>query len=477
MIDRRTLLAQTLALSALAPRWSMAQQAAAPLDYAASAAFLNVGQDPERPDIEMFHVDYILNGTDPATRAVTFLVNGGPGAATIFLHIAAIGPKTVATAGDGSFPPVPAHLQDNPDTWLPFTDLVFIDSVGTGYSRMLPLPDGSAGDPTPYWAVDADMHSIAWFIRQWLTVNGRWSSPKSLVGESYGGMRVAGLSRILAENYGINLNRAVLISPAMHTEIPDTRYSILGPVTRFPSMVAIAAFQGRSTAGTGVEALPAIEEFALNDLTTGLINLGRMSEEEQDAFYDTVAGMMGLDRDLVERKRARFTDQEFAVALLADEGRIIDRYDGTQTSDNPFPELSELGTLDRSLAVLTGVLLPPFMDYVRNDLGFVTDRDYIPLNMAVNMHWDRNSPTGGPEDLATALTQNEDLHALIVHGMHDLSTPYFLSRYAIEQSTVSDSARERLNFGVYPGGHMFYLQTASATSLLDDVRAFYDGTA
>jgi carboxypeptidase C (cathepsin A) len=286
---------------------------------------------------------------------------------------------------------------------------------------------------------------------------------------------VAGLSRILAENYGINLNRAILISPAMHTEIAETRYSILRPITRFPSQVAIAAFQGKNDLGTGIDALPAIEDFALNEFATGLANLGRMTESEQDAFFDKVAGMLGLNRDLVERKRARFTDQEFAVALLADQGLILDRYDGTQSSDNPYPELSSLGTFDRSLAVLTGVLLPPFMDYVRNDLGFVTDRDYIPLNMAVNVQWGRNSASGGPDDLATALAQNEDLKALIVHGMHDLSTPYFLSRYVVEQSTVAEGARERLFFGVYPGGHMFYLQKASRDELLADVRGFYEG--
>lgn len=319
------------------------------------------------------------------------------------------------------------------------------------------------------------IQSIAWFIRQWLTENDRWSSPKALVGESYGGLRVAGLSRVLAENYGINLNRAILISPAMYSEIAETRYSILGPITKFPSQAAIAAHYGLNDLGTGTGALPAIEEFALNGFAVGLANLGRMDAAERDAFYDTVSGMLGLDRELVERKRARFTDQEFAVALLADQGLVLDRYDGTQTSDNPFPELTELGTFDRSLAVLTGVLLPPFMDYVRNDLGFVTDRDYIPLNIAVNQQWDRNSTTGGPEDLATALAQNLDLKALIVHGMHDLATPYFLSRYIVEQSTVSEGARQRLFFGVYLGGHMFYLQSASRDELLVEVRGFYEG--
>lgn len=455
--------------------WSGMVLAEDAVPYTATAGMLAIGEDPERPDLEFFHVDYILKDADPAKRPVTFLINGGPGGASIFLHIAAIGPLTIANAGDGSFPPVPARLEKNPDSWIDFTDLVFIDPVGTGYSRMLPGPDGQPGDPSKYYAVDSDMHSIAWFIRQWLTVNDRWGSPKALAGESYGGQRVAGLSRILALNYGINLNRAILISPALHAEIAETRYSILGPVTMFPTQAAIAAHYGLNDLPKGTEALPEIETFALTTLTTGLTTLGRSDEATQKAFYDAVAGMIGLSPELVARERARIDDQTFAATLLQDKGLLIDRYDGTIATDNPIPELPGLNTFDRSLAVLTGVLLPPFMDYVRKDLGYKTDRNYIPLNMDANANWDRASDKGGPDDLAIALAQNTDLKALVVHGMHDLATPYFRTRYMLEQATVTPEARERLFFGVYPGGHMFYLQTASRAEFAKDVRAFYEG--
>ncbi len=452
---------------------ALAQDAA---PYTASAGLLAIGADPERPDIEMFHVDYTLDGADPATRPVTFLVNGGPGGASIFLHIAAIGPMTIASPGDGTFPAVPARLEPNPDSWIGFTDLVFIDPVGTGYSRALPGPDGAPGDPTKYYAVDSDMQSIAWFIRQWLTENDRWSSPKALAGESYGGQRVSGLSRILAQDFGINLNMAVLISPALHTEIPDTRYSVLGPVTLFPTQAAIAAHYGLNGAPPGPEALEEFERFSLNELASGLVRLGRSDDATRKAFYDMVADMIGLDADFVARKRARIDDQMFATTLLQDKGLMIDRYDGTIATENPIPELPGLNVLDRSLAVLTGVLLPPFMDYVRTDLGYESDRNYIPLSMEVNLAWDRSSPTGGPDDLALALAQNPDLRALVVHGMHDLATPYFQTKYVLEQSVVTPEARKRLYFGVYPGGHMFYLQQASRAEFAADVRKFYAGT-
>jgi len=213
LIGRRgLLLALALGLAAwlAAPLSAVAQKLPA---YDAKAGMLAIGKDPEHPDAEIFHIGYTLKGADPAKRPVTFVFNGGPGAASIYLHIVAIGPKTIVTAGDGSFPTAPARLEENPDSWISFTDLVFIDPVGTGYSRMLPGPDGKPGDPKPYYGVDSDLNAIAGFIRQWLTVNKRWVSPKAIAGESYGGLRVVALSRILTEQYGINLNRAVLLSP------------------------------------------------------------------------------------------------------------------------------------------------------------------------------------------------------------------------------------------------------------------------
>ena len=471
----RPFLRLALALAATLVAFSSPALSQGAKDWTASAGLMPIGEDPERPDAEFFHVDYIKSDADPATRPVTFLVNGGPGGASIFLHIAAVGPLTITSPGDGTFPKVPAKLEPNPDSWIDFTDLVFIDPVGTGYSRMLPGPDGQPGDPSKYYSVDSDMRSIAWFIRQWLTANDRWGSPKALVGESYGGQRVSGLSRILAEAYGINLNMAILISPALHTELPDTRYSVLGPITMFPTQAAIAAHWGLNGEPPGPEALEEFERFALNEYAGGLLRLGRADETTRTAFFDQVAGMIGLDPATVARKRGRIGDQDFVASLLQDKGLIVDRYDGTVATENPVPELPGLNVFDRSLAVLTGVLLPPFMEMIRGDIGFKTDRNYIPLNIEANMSWDRSSSTGGPDDLATALAQNTDLRALVVHGMHDLSTPYFRTKFVLEQSLVNPEARKRLSFGVYPGGHMFYLQADSRAEFAADVRAFYAG--
>jgi carboxypeptidase C (cathepsin A) len=443
--------------------------------YEAKASMLQIGLDPEHPDSEIFHVAYTMKGADPAKRPVTFVFNGGPGAASIYLHLSAIGPKTIVTAGDGSFPAVPARLQDNPDSWLSFTDLVFIDPVGTGYSRMLPGPDGAPRDPAPYYNVEGDLDALGVFMRQWLTVNNRWSSPKAIAGESYGGQRVAALSKMLAEKYAINLNRAILISPALNVELTQTNYSIVWPMTLIPTQTAIAAFHGLNDIGTDPAAMKAVEDFALGEYVTGLARLGRMDAKEQQEFYAKVARLIGIDPALVARQRGRIYESMFAANLLRSKGQVIDTYDGTQATDNPTPQVEELGYFDRSLTILGGVLLAPFMDYIRKDLGYVTDRPYLVLNLDINRRWDRSSKLGGPDDLAIALAQNQDLKALVVHGYQDLNANYFMSRFALEQSTLAGSARKRLYFGTYTGGHMFYLRSKSRTEFSADVRGFFEG--
>ncbi|MCX7300163.1 MAG: peptidase S10 [Rhodobacterales bacterium] len=464
-------------LVCLAASWpaSTTAQEALP-DYKASAGMLPVGADPERPDAELFHVDYIVEGADPATRPVTFVWNGGPGGASIFLHLAAIGPMTIATAGDGSFPPVPARLEPNPDSWISFTDLVFIDPVGTGYSRTLPGADGALGDPMPYYTTMGDLDSLAQFIRQWLTVNNRWGSPKAIAGESYGGMRVAALTRILAEQYSINLNRAVMISPELNVDASFDSYSLMFPMTQIPTQAAVASSHGRGGFGTDAAAQAATEDYALNEYLTGLASLGRMTPEEQTAFFARLSEVIGIEPALLARNNGRIDQLLYAGSLLAVEGLVLDRYDGGQASDNPRPQDPGIGVLDRSLTVLTGILLSPFMDYVRTDLGYVTDRAYYPLNLAVNAAFDRASTVGTPDDVGIALAQNTDLKVLVVHGTYDMVTPYFMSRYVLEQATRAEGARERLYFGVYPGGHMFYLRKASRAEFAADVRGFFEMT-
>jgi carboxypeptidase C (cathepsin A) len=478
-ILKRALAAVAILLAVVGWATPAAAQQGAPGKYSTKAGLMPVGENPETPTAELFYMAYTLDGADPAQRPITFCFNGGPGAASVYLHMAAIGPMTLDVRPDGSLPSVPAKLVANPYTWLHFTDLVFIDPVQTGYSRALPGAKGEPGDPAPYFEAEADLRSIAQFIRRYLHQNNRWLSPKAIAGESYGGLRVAALSRLLMEDYDINLNRAVLISPLLKTTLPadDARYNLVGMMTMLPSQAAIAAAHGRSVLPSDPAQLPqalaGVEQFALTEFVSGLARLGRAPQAETDAFFARVSGLIGLDAKLVAQQHGRVSAEVFVKNLLRDRNLILDRYDGRQANDDPLPERAEFASLDRMLTVLNGVLAAPYFDYLGRTIGYKNDRRYIMLNLAANARWNRGSAMGSAEDLGYALTMNTDLKALVVHGYHDLSTPYFRSRYLLEQSVYGKNARQRLFFGAYPGGHMFYLNADSRAELFKDVVAFY----
>jgi carboxypeptidase C (cathepsin A) len=447
---------------------------AAPLPpYTAKAGMLNIGKNPAQPDAEIFHIAYTAKGADPAKRPVTFVFNGGPGAASIYLHMSAIGPKVIASAGDGSFPAAPGHLTDNPDSWLSFTDLVFIDPVGAGYSRMLPGPDGKLRDPKAYYEVVGDADAFAMFIRNWLTANNRWSSPKAIAGESYGGRRAAVLTNALAISYAINLNRVILMSPEFRMVVADDRYALIHPMTLLPSQVAIASFHGLSTGSRDAAGLKAAEDYAMAGFVSGLASLGEATPEQRTAFYNRVGGLIGIDPAIVARHNGRVLESVFSASLLSSRGLVIDSYDGSQISDNPTPESESLGVFDRSVSQLTGILLPPFTDYIRNTLGYFTDRPYVVLNLEANGAWDRSASAGGPEDFAIALAQNHDLKLFVANGIYDLGSNYMMPRYLLRQTVHGADARARLSFHTYEGGHMFYLRTASRAALNRDVGALF----
>lgn len=447
--------------------------------YTTKAAFIPVGENPEKPTAEMFYTAYTLDGADPARRPVTFCFNGGPGAASVYMHMMAIGPMVLPARPDGSFPAVPAKLVENPHTWLHFTDLVFIDPVETGYSRALPGANGAPGDPGPYLETEGDLRSIAQFIQRYLAQHGRWNSPKAIAGESYGGMRVAALTKMLMSDYDINLNRAVLISPSLKSTLvgAGAHYELVNMMTSLPTLAAVAAAHQKNNLPSDPaklpEALAAVEQYALSEFVTGLARLGRATPAEADAFYARVSGLTGMDTKLLAQSRGRVSQLVFAKSLLRDRSQMIDRYDGRQAYDDPAPDKLEFSSLDRTLIVMNGVLSGPFLDYLRRATGFQSDRRYIMLNLATNKRWKANGDFGTPEDLAYALTMNQDLKALVVHGYHDMATAYFESRYLLEQCVTGQSARARLSFGTYVGGHMFYLNLKSREELFRDVAAFY----
>jgi carboxypeptidase C (cathepsin A) len=302
--------------------------------YTTTAGALTIPVEGGESQGKLFYVAYVKRDADAAQRPITFVFNGGPGAAAVYLHLGAIGPRRVALNDDGTVPPAPVRLVQNSLTWLAFTDVVFVDPIGTGYSRAARKSDGK--DKThKFWGIEADLESLGGFIRLYLSRNSRWLSPKFLAGESYGGFRVAALAQKLHAEFHVPLNGLVLISPALEFSLHTVdHYRVLPWVLRIPAYAAVATFHGKSSlqrqpASELSALLSPVEAFSLGDLLTGLAQGDRLGEEKAHVLYHRLSGYLGLSDELVRRYRGRIALSVFAKTLLRDSQRVISLYDGS----------------------------------------------------------------------------------------------------------------------------------------------------
>jgi carboxypeptidase C (cathepsin A) len=441
-------------------------QGAARLAYTATAATLPLAGPKGEAAAHIFHVAYTLE-EGSVRRPVTFVFNGGPGAASAFLHLGAMGPRAVGFEANGAAAVEPVALADNPDTWLGFTDLVFVDPVATGYSRSAAGTDEA---DRAYFGVEKDAEAMAEFVRLYLTRAGRLLAPVFLVGESYGGFR-AGLvgDKLLAG--GIAVRGLVLISPALEfSMLRHNPYALLPQALALPS-IAATHLELRDGLEGSLEVLPEVERFArgryLVHMAAGLTN-----DPEVEA---ALARYTGLSPDVIRSHYGRVSVRTFTREHQRRSDRVLSRYDGVVSA--AAPRRSERH-FDAILDGATSVLTPAFTQYARAELGYRTDLDYELLNRGVSGHWDYGtSPTrqgfaGMLDELQKARTHSPGLGVLIVHGYTDLVTPYAVSRYLVDQLAPIDKARP-IEIKVYRGGHMMYLRPASRAALAADARAFY----
>ncbi|KAA0571486.1 septum formation initiator [Azospirillum sp. B21] len=442
------------------------------LAYGTTAEFLPL-RDGAREELaaRIFTVSYTADPKSPADgpRPVTFVFNGGPGAASAYMHLGAAGPKVVAFGPDGTLPPPPAALVDNPDSWLAFTDLVFVDPVGTGFSRAV-KPDETE---KRFWSVDGDARAMAEIVRLWLTRQGRWSSPTFLAGESYGGFRIAKMADELIDQVGLAVNGLILVSPVVDFAALDED-GILGPAWKLPSMAAAAAALGRRP-GTPEQAAEAAERFALGPYLSGLAGLdyGRL-DAGQDVFAE-VARITGLPVEIVRRQRGRVPMGVFTRELLRDQGRILSIYDGTFTAADPDPGSARI-PFDPFLKGTVPTYTTAFASYAHDALGVRTDAPYRLLSDRVNRNWEwpRMSVPSAVDALQTALTLQPALRVLIVHGRTDLITPYMASRWVASRLELPAGERDRVAVTVHPGGHMMYTRAEGRAALAADARALVE---
>ena len=467
--------------------------AGASIDYLASAQWI-VLRKKEKPAAEIFSVSYVAKGK--RGRPVTFVFNGGPGASSAYLHMGAAGPLRVAFQADGTLPQMPPRLVGNEESWLRFTDLVFVDPVGTGFSRVIDEagqgpeertkrdPDRDNGDGREYFGYKRDLESLCEFISRWLSGHGRWGSAVFIAGESYGGYRVGRLTRMLQETTGVGLSGAVLISPALEfASLAPTDYDVTGWVDLVPTMTIAAVHHRRSRAFPGGapprEVLAEAESFATGEYATLLVRGAAMPAGDRDRILRRLADLIGLPADVVARAGGRITMSAFARELLRDERRVVGLYDATITTTDPFPDREEFAGPDPTLAGIGSAYTTAINRQLRSEIGVETDREYVVLSYEVNELWRNDAtegfftpPVGASDDLRYGLALNPHMKALIAHGRYDLVTPYYASDRLRNLMRLDPQTAERVAPLQFGGGHMFYAWEESRREFAAVVAAF-----
>jgi carboxypeptidase C (cathepsin A) len=439
-------------------------------EYAATVGSLPLRNDKQEIQATIFYVAYTVTAPADRRRPVTFAFNGGPGAASAYLQLGALGPRVVDFSDDPTVVPLSGDLVDNPATWLDFTDLVFVDPVGTGYSRAAAGVD----EAKEFWGVDQDLRSLGQAISLYLAHAGRTTSPVFLVGESYGGFRAARLARSLIAEYGVRLAGATMISPVLDFSL--VRGGDLDPlpdVLRLPSYAAVTLERQGTLTPQG---LREVESFALGDYLVALAGGIERWPGAAD-LYSRLAGFTGLPEDLLRRLRGRIPSSVFEKEFRRGESRILSAYDGAVSAPDPHPESLSLHAddpiLDGTRPVFTGAM----QAYLRDELGFKTDQPYRVLVGEISRRWDwavRSpwSSLGASDELRAALSLNPEFHGLVAHGMTDLQTPYMTSRYVVDHLPEMGES-QRITVKLYRGGHMMYLRPTTRQQLHGDVAEMY----
>jgi len=463
------------------------------LRYTAEASWMALRDEHDEPVADIFSVSYLEDGADPAQRPVTFVFNGGPGASSAYLHVGALGPRRVGFDEQGTPLAPPTALVDNAESWLPFTDLVFVDPVGTGWSRAVrpkeePGAEGKGRDPKAFFGINKDLDSLVELMTRWLSAKGRWASPVLVAGESYGGFRAAKLAR-LANERGIGLNGTILISPALEFALLDpSDYDVLPWVDLVPTMALAAHHHDRGRAlpsdAPAHEVRAAAEAFATGALATALIRGATMPAEERAEVVARLAALLGLPEDVVDRHECRISMTRFARELLRDEGRILGLYDATAVGRDPFPDRDGMPWPDPTLSGIERVFAAGVNARLRTELGVQTDREYHLLSMAVNKDWkvdfDRHaldSQVGATDDLRYGMALNPHMRVFLTHGLYDMVTPYFASERLRNLLRLDDASAAALTVQHFPGGHMFYAWEDSRVAFRDAIAAFYADAA
>jgi carboxypeptidase C (cathepsin A) len=455
--------------------------AAQSLDYTVQAAFFPVVAEgfegsPGEPHAAVMATSYVQKGAEARTRPVCFAFNGGPGSASIWLHLGALGPKRVETPDDGSMPVAPYAVSDNPHSWFEHFDLVFIDPPHTGWSTT-----ASAEARKKMLSVDGDVTALAEVMRVWLTRHKRWGSPLYLAGESYGTTRGAALAEKL-QSAGVALSGLVLVSCAM-----DLQSLVFAPTNDLPYALFLPGFANVSQyhgllkgelAKSSAAARAAAETFVDEDYVSALQAGARLSEKRRSRVARRIAELTGLPQALVEEKNLRIDDRTYFVEAMRPQGRIVGRLEARSTGPVAASRSSEM-EFDPGLEAIVPAYTMAAMAYFGEQLGMSTEAHYEVHSHDAHKTWNwnrgedkGNSFASTSRDLSRALRRNPHLRVFVASGRYDLGTPYSASDWSLAQLDAPAEVLARVEHNYYDAGHMMYTREADRVQLKVDLAAW-----
>jgi carboxypeptidase C (cathepsin A) len=459
------------------------------IGYHATAGTLVLKNDSGDPTVSMFYVYYAKDGG--GNRPVTFFFNGGPGSATVWLHMGAFGPQRVRTADDSHTPGAPYVLANNEYSLLDVTDEVFIDAPGTGFSRVVDKDLGGKGDPKDFYGVDQDAKAFTGFIQQFLSKFGRWNSPKYIFGESYGTVRGPVLTLDL-QNASVDINGLILLSAVPNNELSADNDS-LNPSVDIPFALVLPTMAATAWYHDKVPNKPAkledflaqVEKFAMGHYLTALNAGSTLDPATKAQIAQKLAGYTGLSADYWLKANLRVNGGQFEHELLRDSGDLAGRLDGRFAGPALDP-LGEQAEYDPQSSALGSAYVSLFNDYARKTLNYGQDQTFAPFNVDAFTNWDFKHPnpfgqgflgaTNVLPDLAIAMSQNPTMKVMLNGGYYDMATVFYAAQFEMQHLPMDDKLQSNISYAWYPSGHMVYANEASAKALHDNVAKFIESS-
>lgn len=449
--------------------------------YDATAGTLVLRDDDGNPRASVFYVAYTRTDVkDEDTRPVTFLYNGGPGSASMWLHMGAFGPRRVVAPDAEHAPPPPYKIVDNADTPLDVTDLVFVDAVGTGFSKI----EGKATGKD-FYGVDQDAHAFGQFIEQYLRENGRWNSPRYLFGESYGTTRSAALANYLQSHYDMDLNGVMLLSVVLNFEtLVPSAGNDLPYVLYLPSYAAVAWYHhALDNPPKSLEALvDTVRTFALGPYAHALEMGSALSDAQRSQILDKLHEYTGLSRDYWDKANLRVDNGEFQKELMRDKGIAIGRLDARYEGASG-DLLAQRVFSDPQSDAISSAYVTAFNTYVHHELKYGADQVYHPSGNVRPWDWSHGRGRFGgvytnvAPDLAQAMEHNPHLQVLVNNGYYDFATPFGATEYTMNHLDLPKNLRSHIHMKYYEAGHMVYVNDAARAELKKNVAAFIEATS